>query len=1150
MSADLQRVKEIFLGAAEKAGADERMAFLQDACGADAALRGQVEALLRRHDHAGSFLESPAQPLAESEGIDEAASPISSSGKGIGAVESPETVGGRIGPYKLLQNLGEGGMGAVWVAEQQEPVKRRVALKVIKPGMDSRQVLRRFEAERQTLALMDHTNIAKVLDAGATAEGRPYFVMELVKGVPITKYCDELHVPVRERLELFAAVCHAIQHAHQKGIIHRDVKPSNVLVAVQDGKPIPKVIDFGVAKALNRELTEQTIYTEIGQVVGTLEYMSPEQAELSALDIDTRADVYGLGVLLYELLTGTTPLDRKRLKQAAYTEMLRIIKDEEPPKPSTRLTKSKDTLADVAARRRTEPAQLTKEVRGDLDWIVMRCLEKDRTRRYESASSLARDIERHLGDEPVEASPPSTGYRLRKFARRNKRALVTAALLGAILMAAVGAVAGTIGWVARDRAARRAKLTDDIQLALQEAQTLGDQARTLVDDDPNQWQVTLAAARSAIKRAAALAEPEHPALDAALQKWLATVKTRLDADEQDRRMLDALEHVLLEAAHFNRDGDVFSHRDRAPAYRQAFQEFQTSAGETDPQQAAAQIAARPPAVAARLVAALDDWRTVEDLSREEREWLAQIVRAADANPWRREMRAAWERRDRPALQKLAKDVDVIQQPPATLQTLARFLASLGAHADQIALLRRGQQHYPGDFWMNQDLAAALWRHGPNLWADAFPYQVAAIAVRPQSSGAHNQLGWLLLEGKGDVDEALTEFRKALELAPDSAQRLGSLAYALKKKGDFKAAIANFDRALGINPKYNWLWYELGFTRAECGDYAGAAEALQQAVKLGIGDAFFRYSLGVAYLAAGQQDAHRRVCADMLKICEKNQDPYWADRTLYTLVPVAASFADAEVLIRLARRASNVQPGNSRILGAVLYRTGNCETAVEQLEAAAKFVRLRAWDHCFLAMAHHRLGNRDKARQCLEAAGKQIDSQSYPWRERTESETLCREAEALLGLDRHELAIAGYRKALATNAKDVNALNSLAWLLAMSPNLKLRDPSQAVLHAQKAVELAPNDGDIWNTLGVARYRAGDCKGAIAALEKSMALLAGRSESANTFYLAMAHWQLGNKEEANRWYDRAVAWTQKNQSSDAELRLYRAEAEELLGLSKKK
>jgi tetratricopeptide (TPR) repeat protein len=332
-----------------------------------------------------------------------------------------------------LQQIGEGGMGTVWMAQQTEPVKRLVALKVIKPGLDSKQVLARFEAERQALALMDHPNIARVLDAGATAAGRPYFVMELVKGVPLTKYCDERRLTPKERLELFIPVCLAIQHAHHKGIIHRDIKPSNVLVALYDGKPVPKVIDFGVAKATGQQLTEHALVTGFGAVVGTLEYMSPEQAELNQLDIDTRSDIYSLGVLLYELLTGSTPLDKKRLHQAAMLEVLRIIREEEPPRPSTRLSTTEE-LPTVAANRGLEPKKLSGVVRGELDWIVMKALEKDRNRRYETANGFAMDVQRYLADEPVQACPPSAGYRLRKFVRRNKgRVIAAAAMLVLVL---------------------------------------------------------------------------------------------------------------------------------------------------------------------------------------------------------------------------------------------------------------------------------------------------------------------------------------------------------------------------------------------------------------------------------------------------------------------------------------------------------------------------------------------------------------------------------------------------------------------------------------------------------------------------------------------------------------------------------------------
>jgi serine/threonine protein kinase/tetratricopeptide (TPR) repeat protein len=447
MPATEPKILAIFTAALERPAPD-RPAYLEMACGTDVELRARVEALLAAHADAGSFLDYGSESSAVQ----------GTTRNGPAAGEGPGTT---IGPYKLLELIGEGGMGAVWMAEQREPMQRKVALKILKAGMDTRQVVARFEAERQALALMDHPNIARVFDGGTTAGGRPYFVMELVKGTPITRYCDEHRLTPRERLELFLPVCQAIQHAHQKGIIHRDIKPANVLVAPYDGRPVPKIIDFGVAKAIGQRLTERTLFTGFGAVVGTLEYMSPEQAELNNQDIDTRSDIYSLGVLLYELLTGTTPLTHERLKVLVFTELLRTIREEEPPRPSTRLSDlgrsglpslasitegparqagPTSSLASVSALRHMEPARLTKLVHGELDWIVMKALEKDRSRRYETASSLAMDVQHYLADEPVQACQPTVGYRLWKFVRRNKGPVLAVSL---VLLALVGGVIGT-----------------------------------------------------------------------------------------------------------------------------------------------------------------------------------------------------------------------------------------------------------------------------------------------------------------------------------------------------------------------------------------------------------------------------------------------------------------------------------------------------------------------------------------------------------------------------------------------------------------------------------------------------------------------------------------------------------------------------------
>jgi serine/threonine protein kinase/tetratricopeptide (TPR) repeat protein len=422
MNVEVPRARAIFLDAVERCEPHEWPQFLDAACEGDPSLRRRVEVLLQAHARSAGLLDD----LAEGPGP---------------TMDLPgpeESVGSSIGPYKLLEAIGEGGMGIVYMAEQTQPVRRKVALKIIRPGMDTKPIIARFEAERQALALMDHPNIARVLDAGATESGRPYFVMELVRGIPITEYCDREQLSIPERLDLFVLVCRAVQHAHQKGIIHRDLKPSNVLVTVIDGVAVPKVIDFGVAKATGTSLTERTLCTGFHQFVGTPLYMSPEQADVSGVDVDTRSDIYSLGVLLYELLTGTTPFDSETLKKAAFDEMRRIIREHEPPKPSARLSTLGESLSTVSARRKAEPRQLNREMRGELDWIVMKALEKDRRRRYETSNDFAADVMRYLTDQPVEACPPSARYRFSKYARRNRAVLTTVVLVGVALVAGTG----------------------------------------------------------------------------------------------------------------------------------------------------------------------------------------------------------------------------------------------------------------------------------------------------------------------------------------------------------------------------------------------------------------------------------------------------------------------------------------------------------------------------------------------------------------------------------------------------------------------------------------------------------------------------------------------------------------------------------------
>jgi tetratricopeptide (TPR) repeat protein len=708
-----------------------------------------------------------------------------------------------IGPYKLLQAIGEGGMGTVFMAEQAQPVQRKVALKIIKPGMDTRQVIARFEAERQALALMDHPNIAKVLDAGTTEGGRPYFVMELVKGVPMTRYCDEHRLTPKQRLELFVPVCQAVQHAHQKGVIHRDLKPSNVLVAEYDDQPVAKVIDFGVAKATGPKLTERTLFTEFGQVVGTLEYMSPEQAKLNALDIDTRSDIYALGVLLYELLTGTTPFDKKRLHQAAFDEMLRIIREEEPPKPSTRLSTTAE-LPSIAANRGLEPKKLSRLVRGELDWIVMKALDKDRNRRYETANGLARDLERYLEDEPVQACPPSAAYRLRKFLRRNKRALATATLMSVMVLA----LATVLGWTARDRAARQAALEHEVERALEETEMSYQRGK-------------LPEAMAAVKRAEGLLA--SGAGSAELQRRMGQWRTDLE-------MVTRLDTIRLEKAEAK--GENFGYQRADLAYGEAFRWYGLDVEALDADAAAEHI--RAAAIRDRLVAGLDDWGRSKtgEAAPAGKERLVAVSQRADPDPWRNRLRDAYLRSDPKAVAELARDKEVLALPPDTVSLLASVLG--WRSSDQLLLavevLQRAQRRHPSDFWINYQLAIFLLSLNPPRAQDAICFLQVALALRPENPIVMHELGLALLR-VGRPAEAEAELRDVVRQHTHFARAHLNLGLALRRQGKLAEGEAEYREAIRLEPNYPMAHRNLGVALRERGDLLGAEAVFRDAVRV-------------------------------------------------------------------------------------------------------------------------------------------------------------------------------------------------------------------------------------------------------------------------------------------------------------------------------
>jgi eukaryotic-like serine/threonine-protein kinase len=1002
MPADLQKARELFLHAVGKLPPDEWDTYVAKACGGDAELAELVRRFLQIHRDAGSFLEAPALGPT----ID---------------VPIAESLGTMIGPYKLLEQIGEGGFGVVFMAEQTEPVRRKVALKILKAGMDTRQVVARFEAERQALAIMDHPNIAKVFDGGSTPSCRPFFVMELVKGMPITEFCDQNHLTPRQRLELFIPVCQAVQHAHQKGIIHRDLKPSNVLVSRHDSTPVPKIIDFGIAKALGQELTDKTLFTAIAHMVGTPLYMSPEQAGMSDLDIDTRSDIYSLGVLLYELLTGTTPFDRDRFKKAAYDEIRRIIREEEPPKPSTRLsslsgrlapredskegTLTTSSLASVAAQRHTEPAKLTKLVRGELDWIVMKALEKDRNRRYETANGFAMDVQRYLADEPVQACPPSAMYRFRKFARRNKAALVTAAVVVAALLAgtalaawqatrATSAMATAVN--EKHRADDQAAIATSITAYLQ--QMLGSVSPSSKGHDYTVRQLLDDYAADLEKQL-----PNHPEVEATLQATIGKGYAALGERGKARKH-------LARALALRRS--VFG--DQHEKYADSLVDYACPG--VDPSERPEREADLRQALATYRARGVGGKPVIYAL------WTLKcniVAQAWDGVPGK------WD-----------------EIEPVWKEAVAEARKSPGVEFPEIPSIQRGlvqakivqSQYAEAEKLARETLAMQLRLNGPEHLETAWGYYVLGEALRYQHKFA---------EGIQAEKQALTIMRRALP--PEHA----SIARALT------ALIRTLDRA----------------------DKS--------------------HALAVLFPSPAELGQLESVFREVLRTTKpskfNNDDP--------VLVAVCGLAQFSEFYLHLgnefaaAGRAKEAEESRQKV-----------NLALESLQSeVAGNPDLLPYAHGYSAVALMKAGQPERAKE------------------------LCRKL-----LDQGMPMRAGL-------------YNNVAWLLATAEVPAHRDPDLAIDLAKKAVESNPQSRSYRNTLGVARYRAGDWKQAISDLEQSVSLGKG-GNSHDWYFLAMAHWRLGEKEKARVWYDRAVS--DKGHLVNEELRRFRSEAAELLGVEKKK
>ena len=1152
-------IQAIFNEAIALASDEDRARYLDEACGGDLPLRTRAEALLNAHSEAGGFFggKSSADVMTQAQAFTEVS----------GAV---------IGPYKLLQEIGEGGMGTVFMAEQTEPVQRKVALKLVKPGMDSRQVVARFEAERQALAMMDHPHIAKVLDAGATDAGRPFFVMELVKGIPITKFCDEHHLTPRERLELFIPVCQAVQHAHQKGIIHRDLKPSNVLIALYDGRPVPKVIDFGVAKATGQKLTERTMFTQLGQIVGTLEYMSPEQAEVNQLDIDTRSDIYSLGVLLYELLTGTTPFEKKRLREAAFDELLRIIREEEPPKPSTRLSAT-DELPSIAANRKTEPRKLSGLVRGELDWIVMRALEKDRDRRYATANGFAADVQRYLADEPVEACAPSVGYRLRKFVRRNRAAVLTAMAILFVLVAGIaGTTFGLIRAEIRRAEADDARANEAAQRSIADAQRKkAEQAEadTLADYRASSDE----AIEQLIGSKPSLGTQEKAYLEKTLKRWQAFA-ARQGGDELSRyiraeghyrvaylwaklgqREKSRTEFVTARDLRKKLTDDFpgKSQYRHELAFTQLNLGLQLEGLGLRDQALTEYESARD--ILQKLTAAFPKARSYQrDLASSHSRLGALLDGLGQFDAARTHYETA-----RDLQQELA---DAFPAVPTYGQGLVRVHADLGYHLCKVR--RYGAART--EFEIARDLQQKLVDASPEV----IEYQDSLAAVQMN-------LG-LLLNDMGQRNAARTEYESARD-------RIKKLAAAFPAVPRYQTMLA------AVHANLANLLISLGQRDAAGVEHEAALDLDKKLAVAFPSEPEYQIGLGGGYCNYGNLIAGEGRLADSLQ---------WYDLAIRTLTPVyeqdrravtAREFlrnshlGRASAYGRLKKHAEaakdwdkifELDPNNVELYsgrGRDLIDQKLLDEAVTAFRTALEVDPKHVNAYLGLGRALFDQNKLDEAVAVYLKAVEVAPKRSTP---------LVGLGATLRGQKKFAEALAVFRKATVLDPNDANAQSylglalseqrrwvearavleravnikpdfawpraNLAWILANSPDPGIHDLPRALEHAQKATELEPNNRLRWNHLGAIQYRAGMYQQVLETLHKAEQMEQAPDEY-HRVYLVLANWRLDKKHEALKYWVQFVPWMDRAAPALAqdeplhyeELRNLRAEAEGLLG-----